>query len=167
MARKRRNLSKNFLAVRVNSAVSMGTLAAATFQSVTLMPNTNQDLWLISADLRWSLGDNAAGEGPIEVGISHGDYNVTEIKEWYESTAGIGSDMISRERSKRRCRESGMFSGNGTAEVLNDGKAVRTKLGFDIADGINLDFWVRNGDTGALAGTADVTVNGKVYCILK
>jgi len=167
MARKRR-YNKNFLAVRVQASLTLSTLASGAVLSGTLMGNAGQDLYLISADLHFNKNDGTAGEGPIAVGVAHGDYTTTEIDQWFESTAGVGTDMISREQSKRAIREAGSLPGSFVNETLNDGKTVRLKLGFDIADNINLDFWARNGDPdNPLTTGADIVVSGKVYCLLK
>lgn len=168
MARKRRRYNPNFVAVRVQSTLALGALASGSVASATLMGNAGQDLYLLSADLIFTHSDGLATEGPINVGVCHGDYSTTEIDEWYVSTAGVGTDMIMREHSRRKVREAGQFPGIAGNETLNDGKPIRVKLRFDIADNINLDVWARNSDaTAPLSSGGEIVVSGTVYCLLK
>lgn len=162
MAKKRGN--KNFRAIRVSALVSLGTLADNTHVKATLLDNTDQEMYVVSADLMWTVRDHTGAEGPLIVGLSHGDYTVGEIKEWYESSgSATTADMIALEQSRRRCRDAGMFSGALSDENLNDGKPIRTTCKFSIAEGAKLDFWVRNDSGAALTTGAEVICSGKVY----
>lgn len=165
MARKGRK-RRPVLVAKVNAEISMQTLDAATVGEAVLVANSSsQRLWVISADLNWDWKDATAGDGPIQCGVAHGDYSVTEINEWFDSGIGLGDvDMIVQEKNSRKCRDSGTMSlvGAGTDAQLNDGNPKRTKLGFYLGSGDGLTMWVRNGGTELITGS-EVVCTGQIY----
>jgi len=56
-----------------------------------------------------------------------------------------------------------MFSGEGTEEVLNDGKLIRTKIKIVCESGQGIDIWAYNYSGGALTPGTIVSVIGKLY----
>ncbi len=163
---KRRSRGR-FRVVRVQFNISLGTLASGTMLSQTLGIGTGQEYWAISADIVWTLEDLTVGQGPIAVGIAHGDYSVTELDEWYEATGTLAGDKTEQEEGRRLARDVGIFPGSTVGPnptVLNDGKAIRTKIGMRIEDAISLNAWVRNMSADALATTVPTVRGfGKVY----
>ncbi len=77
----RRRRSRNFVAIPVNSSITLATLASAGVLSAALIPSLGEDFFFLSAQLQWTIRSLTAGEGPISVGLSHGDYTDTEVKE--------------------------------------------------------------------------------------
>ncbi len=162
--RKRRGRgSKNFVAIPVTAAITLGTLANNTVVKGSLLGTLLEDLYVISADLIWTIRSLTVGEGPIEVGVVHSDYTVTEILENLDVTLLGPGTKIEQERSRRLVRRIGMFNGLGSEEVLNDGQVIRTKMRFTCQDGKDLDAWVRNSSGATLITGAIVQVHGTVY----
>ncbi len=167
MARHGRRYNANFRAIRVAVSLNLSTLASATHLKATMI-TTDNEMFIISTDLLWSVKGLTAGEGPLQVGIAHGDYSVTEIKEWFESSGSATTgNMIAQEQSKRRCRGSGVFNGLNTEETLNDGKPIRTKARFSIPDAGTVDMWVRNDSGATLTTGASVQCVGEIFVQLK
>ncbi len=108
-------------------------------------------------------GDNI---GPFLCGVAHGDYSGAEVEAWIEAAAGWDfGDMIAKEVRGRRIRQIGVLNSPATLEEssrLNDGKVLRTKLNWALAEGDGLRFWIYNLGTSAVATTApNYTVFGK------
>ncbi len=127
----------------------------------------NERTFVSSLVAKWSIGDltPSVNTGPIVVGVCHGDYTDTEILE-YLTQAGSWNetDLIAQERAKRKIRVVGYFSQPLSATdilTLNDGRAIKTKLNWLVAEGQGLNFFVYNLGTSALAGTQpNVNVQG-------
>ncbi len=106
--------------------------------------------------------------GPIVVGIAHSDYSDPEVEAYLEQTGQWNeSDLIAtREVSRRLIRRVGAFSTDPSANttlVLNDGKPIRTKLNWLLAEGQTLRLWCYNSGTVDVGTTTPVIhVNGHV-----
>ncbi len=154
----------NLRPVRVSPSLALVTLASGIVLSSNLWPAADQAYVVTSFTGSYSLRGHTAGEGPLHIGLSHGDYTVTEIKEAIESTSISAGSMIEREQSRRLVRIVGTFNGLNTEEVLNDGKPMKTKLNWFIPIGKELKWFVYN-DSGATLTTgavADITGTGWV-----
>ncbi len=107
----------------------------------------------------WSMEDFTPGNsiGPIAVGVAHSDYSQGEIETWYEQTASWETgDLIAKEVANRKIRLIGTFPGAGvagSAQVLNDGKAFKTRLNWKLATGQTLALWAYNMGSNAVATT--------------
>ncbi len=161
----RRRRSRNFAAKRVEGEIALGTLANATVAANSLEATTSSDFYLISMDLYGYIRNLTAGEGPIYVGICHGAYTVTQIKEWVEAGDAFGRDnpVVSVEQNGRFIRELGVFNGLAAEEVLFDGKPRRIKCGFVIPDSIAIEIWAYNRGSGTMTTGALVGLHGKAY----
>ncbi len=159
-----RRKGKPLKVLRVTNALTVGALAAQDMISDLFAGVVDDDTYLISADLLWSVVGFTAGEGPVVVGIAHSDYTAAEIEQWFEAAAIWDSgDLVNRENAARKCREVGTFSLVGTAEVLNDGKPIRTPLKFRIAEGDTLQLWAFNQSNGTFTTGGEVRCSGKVF----
>ncbi len=163
---KRRGSRRNFSrylkgAIALNFA--LGTLAGRAVLGTTTLDKVVDTMRVSSVRATYAINNftNAAGVGPIIVGMSHSDYTDGEIEEWLETTESwdIG-DKIAREKRARLIRQVGIFdeasaaSGSGR---LNDGKPITTKLGWVLSEGDTVKFWAYNSGNGAIA-TTDPTV---------
>ncbi len=150
--------------LRVNKQITLSTLASAAVLDAQLFGGSfTRDFYAISADLMWSIRDATTGEGPLEVGINHGDYTGAEIAQAIVADTFDPGDKIAMEQANRLVRSSGMFPGSATNTTLNDGKYIRTKIKFVVRDGKSLDFWCMNHAAAALTTGAVIEVSGKVY----
>lgn len=157
------NKRRGVRATRVKATITLGTLAADTLLSANLCTGPDEKIFLISADLVWAMRGHTAGEGPISLGLAHGDYTDAEKEAWLESQAGFDTgDLVSQEVNRRKCREVGSFDGQATTEKLNLGTKVRTPLRFALEEGKNLDIWAYNEGAQLTTGTV-VEVSGKIY----
>ncbi len=163
MAKKNARRRGKLLVLPVNATVTIGTAAENAAVASGMFPsNLTEALYLISADLTWVLKGATAGEGPMQIGLNHGDYTAAEVAEYYDSAWEDSGDMIAQEQRKRLVREVGTFFQLDVAEILNDGKPKRTRLGFVLQEDENLEAHGLNRGSGATTGRV-ITVSGKVY----
>ncbi len=166
LAAKRGRKGRRLFVPKVTHEEALGTLAASDVQANNIADTLDEEAFLISADLVWSIRDLTATEGPIVVGICHSDYAASEIEEYLENAGSWDrGDLINQEISGRgrRIRTVGSFSGNSTEETLNDGKPIRTKCGWKLITGQTLKFWAYNKSGAALTTGAEVVVEGQAF----
>ncbi len=120
-----------------------------------------ESLFSIALDLYvgWAEG----GEGPLAVGIAHGDYSDAEILECLKADTLDLANKIEREQAKRLVRSVGYITGLDADGAMNDGKMIRVKSRFHLEEGQNMKFWVWNRSKGALSTGADVQVFGSHF----
>ncbi len=109
---------------------------------------------------RYSLDEftPATNDGPILVGLAHSDYTVAEIEAWIENAASweTGDLVQAREIGRRLIKQIGIFpipASELVSSVLNDGKAIRTKLNWNLATGQTIALWAYNMGDSVLATT--------------
>lgn len=158
---------KGYVKGNLDEGLVLSTLGAQTLVSIVFDEVMREKGRISSIDTTWGLSDWTAGadDGPIVVGVAHGDYTDAEIEEVIENTGSwdIG-DKIAQEVGKRLVRIVGAF-GSDTAGVfkqivLNDGKKIKTKLNWQVATGNTLKVFAYNSGTSALADGAIVRLNG-------
>ncbi len=98
-----------------------------------------------------------ANAGPIWCGVMHGDYTQAELEEWVEETGAWDmGNMVAKEVRSRRIRAIGVFdtppAATGSVR-LNDGRPIKTKLNWLLAEGDGLKFWAYNTGNAAAATT--------------
>lgn len=167
-ARRRRKILKG----NVDEGLALLTLAGADLVSVAFDETVLDRAWIPSMEATWMLRNLTVGEGPILVGIAHGDYTAAEIEEFVENAGSWSEgDMINREIAQRKIRIVGAFSGLGTIdttfvdEVLNDGRPIKTKLRMILNQGETLQVWAYNQSGATLTTGASVLMNGHVWII--
>ncbi len=133
--------------------VSLSNIFDAAFDS---------NFYAVSVHAAWAMDDHTAGEGPLEVGWAHDDYDVTEIQEALNAEGNTRGNMIEIERRRRKVRSVAYFHGRDANESLADGRQIKTKLGWTIIKDDNLTFWMRNHDATMTTGTV-VNVTGVLY----
>ncbi len=137
------------------------TPATGTVVKGDFAQTVDDKMWFISAELVWGLQALTPGEGPITVGLAHGDYSATEIEEFIEASASWDAgDKVSQEQRRRKIRIVGMFSGEVADEVLNNGNPIKTYLGMSIEEGETVATWAYNQSGGTLTTGAALRING-------
>ncbi len=125
----------------------------------------------MSVDMNAVITGLTAGELlPADIGLSHGDYSVTEVKEATEVVfLGPGS-KIEQEQARRLVRKTGVandFTDADNTELAMVGKDgsryVRTKVRFVIEDGKALKIWIKNRSGAALNTGAILRFSGDIY----
>jgi len=155
---------KGFRAMKVDLEDTLLTLADEAYVGADLATTVDRTVYLMSLKITAALRGLTAGEGPLHLIVAHSNYNDTQVIEWFQSVGSWDSgDMITGERSRRKCRLIGTFSGNDTEEVLNDGRPFKVKLGFPVQDGETLQFGIYNESTAALTTGASVMVKGMAF----
>ncbi len=160
---KRRRTNKNFEQVPVSRNGSLATLADGAVDVTLIQASAfGRSCRVSSVDILWTLRGLTAGEGPLVFGVAHSDYTAAEIVEALAATIVDGSDKIAAEQANRLVRKIGVFSGFDTNETFNDGKSMKTRLNWEIQDGVSLNIWVLN-NTGAILTTgAAIQANGHI-----
>ncbi len=155
--------SSKFFAYPIEVDVTLSTLGAGVVTSGAMTALGVTKAYCISADVTWSIDGLTEDEGPLRVGLFNGNLSNTEVSEKLDARPTSQSDIIAMERSRRPVRPAGKFAGNETNEVLNEGKSIRTKLGFIIDEGVELEAYVRNDGSGALTTGAIAHASGTLY----
>ncbi len=161
---RRRRRKSRLAVINVDESIVLGALVDNSVISVDSDP-FGREFYAISTDLYWGLDALTVGEGPIVVGVAHNDYTDVEMAETLNQTGMEDpGDKIAQERGRRLVRRAGQFSGVASNQVLNDGKVLRTRIGFVLTDGFSLAFWAQNKSNSApLTTGAAINVNGKIY----
>lgn len=153
-----------YIAGQVDDEVTLGTLGSNTAVLDLMSETVNERTYVSSVDVIHALHGltPAAGDGPILVGFAHGNYQLAELEEWIEQTQSWneGDVVGTREIGRRLIKRVGIFpsavgDGNGNA-VLNDGKPIKTKLGWILTQGQTIAFWAYNTGGSSLATTSPV-----------
>ncbi len=164
---KRRRMGR-YIKGHVDEELQLTTLAAGAVTTTAFDDSVNERTLLSSLVAKWSLSNFTLGQdiGPIQVGVAHSDYTGTEITEYLDNTGSWDEgNKISQEIGRRKIRSVGVFQmpATGADAVLNDGKAIKTKLNWILNQGQTLDLWARNIGTAAVATTVpSLNVNGHV-----
>ncbi len=169
MARKPRRKFRRYIRGNIDERQALATLAAATGVKNSIDDSVDDSTWASSVEALWSVtgitdGDNI---GPIMVGYAHSDYTLAEIEEWIErSVSWSEANLIEREISQRKIKRIGMFRNPdtpGQAALLNEGRMVKTKLGWVLNEGQTIALWYYNVGTAAFASSIpDVHTQGHV-----
>ncbi len=163
--RRRRKMGK-YIRGNVEESLPLTTLASRTLAQVAFDETVNERTLVSSLVAVWSIEDFTEGNdiGPIMVGIAHGDYSGAEIEAWIENTASWNEgDLVQREVANRKCRRVGVFDSDRTGDVLNNGRAIKTKLNWILNQGQTLRLWGYNLGLAAVATTVpNVSVDGHV-----
>ncbi len=144
--------------------MQLGALLSSTLIAAATTVVSDNEYRCFSYKATWALSDFTPGEGPIVVGIAHGDYSAAEMEEWYESQNTMTrGNLVAAEQGKRMCRQVGTFPGILANEVLNDGKPIRTKLNWAVPDGSTLAIWAYNAGNGTLTTSAEINTSGQIF----
>ncbi len=151
---------RKYLKGIIDYTLALGTLAPKVVTGSQIGDTVVDRTFVSSLVGTYSLSEfsNNAGDGPITVGIAHGDYSVAEIEAFIENADSWNEgDLIAQEIAKRKIRIVGTFDkgdlGVVDTYVLNDGKPIKTKLGWILNSGATLSFWAYNQGSGALDTT--------------
>ncbi len=159
MARRK----QRFVYIPFTAQVALATLNDNTVLSAGLFGTVLvEDLYFHRIDATWSIRDLTPGEGPIEVGLNHGDYTNAEILEALDANLFDPTDLVAAEQAGRKVRRVGKFSGALEAEVLNDGKPIRRAIRFKIGSTKEMEMFAVNRSGANLTTGAILDVEGVV-----
>ncbi len=107
-----------------------------------------------------------AGETPIQLYLAHSDYSSAEIEEYVELSGLLGpNNLVEKETSKRLIRELGGFHNlevTGETVIIGDGKPLKTRLNWLVADGFTINLFSYNNTGGQLTTGGVVRVIGHI-----
>ncbi len=161
MAKARRRRKRSFAGYvrgNIDLDTALGTLAGKT-AVLQASQTVSSPCRVSSVKAIYSLHGMTVGDniGPIMVGVAHSDYTLAELEEWIEAASGSWQrgKLVEQEIDNRLIRRIGVFTPliSLGAEVLNDGKPIRTKLNWALQSAQGLNFWYYNMGTAALATT--------------
>ncbi len=150
---------KKYIRGTVNEVMDLGTLAAVTAISQDFDESVEEKAWISSIVAAWALHrfTEATDDGPILVGLAHSDYTTAEIEAWIEnSTSWKEGDKVGQELGRRKIVKVGIFQTEGSGAetdimTLQDGKMIRTKLGWMLTTGQTVKQWAYNMGASPLA----------------
>ncbi len=154
----KRNFSK-FLSGTIDFDLALTTLGAKTLVGAVFSETVVDTTRISSIKATYTLSDKTAGAniGPIICGVAHSDYTDAEVEEWIEQAGSWDlGDKQTQEVRSRLVRQVGVFddpSGPTVSARLNDGRPVKTKLNWLLAEGDGLRFWCYNTGNAAIATT--------------
>jgi len=162
--RRRRRWNPNNRVVAIAVETGLSTLVDQGVLKAALTVSADEEYRAISLKCSWSIRDVTAGQGPVHFGVAYGDYDATEIKEYLEATQMmVRGNKIATEQGNRQIRRIGTFSNGGTEEVLNDGKAVHTKLNWHIPSGRTLTVWAQQQSGAPLTTGQLIVTHGTMF----
>jgi len=159
--RPRRRMGR-YLRGAVDEQLTLTTLASKTAVAADFDSVVNERTLVSSVVARYSMTafTKSTGDGPILVGLAHSDYSTTEIEEYIEQTESWNEgNLIAKEVGQRKIRRIGVFENpidEAAAVVLNDGKAIKTKMNWILLQGQTVQVWAYNMGSSPLATTAPV-----------
>ncbi len=160
-----RKSNKNFVRLPFSASLALSTLNDNIVLKTLPIPAITEDLRVLSMDCTWTLRDLTAGEGPLEVGYADDNYSVTEIAENLIAQPSGPGDRIQVERSERRVRRIGKFTGQNAAETLNDGKPIKTRLNWLVTDDSTLACWIQNQSDANMMTGAILDISGYINAV--
>ncbi len=167
--RKRGSRFRKYLRGNVDETITLATLASKVVAGLNFDETVNERTWASSIRGTWSLDQltPATDVGPIMVGVAHSDYSAAEIEAFIENAGSWNEgDQVAQEVGKRKIRIVGIHQiadSASDADVLNDGKAITTKLGWILLQGQTLKQWAYNlGDAPVATTVPNSRVNGYV-----
>ncbi len=169
--RPRKRRFRRYIRGNVEEQLVLTTLGPGVIVGTAFDEAVVERTFVSSLVATWSMAEftPATDDGPITVGISHGDYTDVEIAEWMDNTASWSeADLVQQEVAKRKIRKVGTFLGPGVGgatnrSVLADGRLIKTKLNWILTTGQTLRMWAMNEGASALGTTAPIIrVNGHV-----
>ncbi len=163
MAKKGKGRSR-YQAIPFGSGLTLGTLGNGTvLTSQALDAAMAENYFCTSVDLQYSIFGATPTEGPIEVGINHDDYSVTEIAEALDAEVVDPGNKIAMERARRLVHSHAKFPVALANESLNNGLEKRYTVKWMIQQGHQLGVWARNKSGTALTTGAIISITGVMH----
>jgi len=162
----RRITSENYRKVQIQEELGLTTLATklALVAVIVGAPSDKVRVSSVKLNFVWDdmtgTGGGANEDGPLMVGVAHGDYTATEVKEYIEATTSIDfDDKIAAERSRRMIRIIGTLSAMQISDPANGGLR-KTKLNWTLGEASTLNMFAYNTGGAALTTGSQLSCNG-------
>lgn len=156
--------------VQHQDLVSLTTLAAVTAITGALTSGVSDDVRLSSVEtsFQWDDAKGTGGgeneDGPLIVGLAHGDYTTTEIEEYMKALSAVDfGDKIAAERSRRLIRVCGVLSAMRPYLLMK-----KYKLNWTLSEGIGVNAFAYNASSGTALTTGSIlSIVGHANMFLK
>jgi len=161
--RARRKWSRDLQWVQVDVSLTLGALTQNDLIGVAMTTVSNEAFRALSVQGTWSLHNLTPGEGPIVVGVAHGDYTDSEVEAAVEADESmVRADKIAQELADRLVRRVGSFPGALAEEVLYNGVEIYKRLNWAHSTGQALRMWAHNRSGANLNTGGVVNFTGKL-----
>ncbi len=154
-------------AVRLNSTLELGTLAANDAIAIALVATSDSEYRMRSVKLTWLYSNIPNLDGGVMVGLAAPGLTAAQIEEYLEATNSIDRlNILANEQAGRKVRVIGSFgSGPGNTssadeEYLNGGRPITTKLNWFVPIGGQVTMWAYNQSTGNLTDLGEIVALG-------
>ncbi len=151
---------RKYLKGMVDEVLAISTLAARTLISADFDEAPIERTFISSVVASWAISDLtvSANDGPLMVGLAHSDYTDAQIEEYIENLGSWNEGgKVAQERARRQIRVVGILDCvNGVVgewATLNEGKPIKTKLGWILVTGQTVSLWAYNLGSSAFATT--------------
>lgn len=150
---------RRYIRGAIEESMALGTLATKTLIALALNDVVTERTFISSIVCMYSLSNYTpiAGAGPILIGVAKSDYTAAEIEEFVEQTTSWDEgDELSKEVGRRKIKIIGQLVTGAAAldnKVMNDGRPIKTKLGWILTTGNTIDLWAYNMGAQSLATT--------------
>lgn len=162
--RRGRGRRRGIDAIPFSQIVDTTTIAADIVVTADAIPAAfTRKFFAVSVKCYHTARGGTVGEGPVQTGFAHGDYSDAEVAEQLVAEMTGTGNKTTQEQARRLVRKAGMMPMIAADEVLNNGNAVTTKLGFMIEIGQNLSVWARNRSGAAFANGPVVQYDGTIF----
>ena len=156
--------SRKYIRGNINETLDLATLGGLALTSTGFDDVVNEKTLIssivVTANMIGITSSND-NDGPIMVGVAHGDYSMAEIEAVIENQGSWNEgDLVNQETQKRWVRKLGVFKfplGTDGVESLWDGAERKFKLNWILMQGQILSLWVYN------LGTSAIDTGAKVY----
>ncbi len=165
--RKGRRRASRYKAVTILEDLALGALAAGDVIAGQMTPDlATERYYANSIHATYTVSDEIAAEGPLDVWVGISDLSAAEVEAFLEQTAGFAAGNITEREINSRGRfvkHVGVMPFSITGSEFNDGKPVKTKLGFYIQTSQSLKVFVRNLNDTVLTTGAILNVTGILH----
>ncbi len=156
---------RSVLKGHANESLALLNLATNTLIGETFDESPDEEVFALSMEAVHTIRDLVVAQGPVVVGVAHGDYSDAEIEAFIENAGSWDrGDLVSQEIARRKIRIIGTFAGEGaTEESLNNGMPVKTRLMWNLVTGATLKQWAFNKGSAQLTTGAIYAIEGHVW----
>ncbi len=156
--------TSKYVSIPVNAQLSIGALANQVVILGGILGALAENFFAINAKLSWSWRAHTAGEGPVQVGLSHGDLTAAEVEAYLELSWTDPNDKIAAEVATRGkyIVPVGVFDGLTTEEKLFDGRVKKSRIKW-VTKAEDLSMYAHCQDVNGLTTGTTLEVTGKIF----
>ncbi len=152
--------------VRISSQLAGGALTSGNVIGGAISDAAVDTTRFISLNSTYQLEDLQPGDNGVQFGVAHSDYTDDEIEECLEASGSMDiGNKVAQEQANRLVRHIGVFTDEDN--MFNDGKPVKTRLNWKMAEGDTLKMWIRNGSGTTWTTGNLILVQGELWITVR